>query len=564
MPDWKRYHVAIVAGTPLAEIANACELAWEWLDLTREERSARIRESIGNEASARWMLQALNFVRQRVMREFGIAPDDGARFGALFGAVRAGDGSPDQIAVVRRYDTAREIGDAVAAFFPAANAPSLADPDAQALATRVTELTAAIQACDVGRVTPVSMTALRTAIDVFDAAGRDLNGPVLREYAWWLSRAWWAAGRSALELGRNDEGREAFERAASSAERAGDAKCVEECRERLRDLAQHRMADFDSAAERELQALLIVKHPLGRAQALLRLAAETGAAGDKFEAERLAAEAAQALEESGYPDPENDVDAAIDQWIATASTSCSSTALVAQLCEVAQHWAGILRARFNDRVKTDAPAAARAEASLRAVGARANDFYEQAGHAEQSAAERFALWCPEAKPLEARHSVDESKLNTAQQLALLDALHEVRLACNAAPSEALLERVTDLIEQAEALGSRFHIAFAQLEYAYVLIALGRFAEVSTRTMAATRALLGDNNEARLSSFATGYERDLYLMSIQYQAQALVGQRQFEALLTLCEPVIRDIEAERARVNSPYQQSTFLACAYRAL
>ena len=557
MPDWKRYHAAIVAGSSMAEIANACETAWSWLDLTREARRARTTENIRSDNSARWMLQALNFVRLRLLRDAGIAADDAARFGALDEAVRAGRATTDEMALVGRYTAAIEIGDAAAALFPSARAPLTSDPDAEALVAHVTSLTAAIHGCDVGWATPLSLDALRAAIDTFDVAGRDWKGPAQRDHAWWLSRAWCAVARSALELGRNDEGRAALERAAASSARADDINSVEECEQRLRDLALQRVADFDSAAERELRALLVAQHSLGRVQALLRLARETSATGDKFEATRLAETAAQALSDSGYADPETDVDGAIEQWIATASHDCSGTALVARLCQVAEHWAAILGTRFSERINGNPQGAARAEACLREIGARANDFYEQAGHAEQSAAERFAVWYPEAQPPDVRHSVDDSKHKTERGAALLDALYALRSGCNDAATEVQVEQAADLLRQAEALGSRFHIACAHLEYAYVLIALKRFAEVPAHTLAAMRTLLGDN-EARLSAFTTGFERELYLTAIVYQARALGGQREFEALLTLCEPVIRDIESERARVNSPYQQSTFLA------
>ena len=91
----------------------------------------------------------------------------------------------------------------------------------------------------------------------------------------------------------------------------------------------------------------------------------------------------------------------------------------------------------------------------------------------------------------------------------------------------------------------------------MLIWLDRPADALPAVDAAQRTLLGERAPA-LAAFATGYERELYLTGIDLKARALANLRDHEALLALCEPVVRDIETERARVSSPYQQSAFLA------
>lgn len=58
MPDWKRFHAAMLAGTLQGELPNACELAWSWVDLAPDERRARVVDAIRTEAAARWLLQA--------------------------------------------------------------------------------------------------------------------------------------------------------------------------------------------------------------------------------------------------------------------------------------------------------------------------------------------------------------------------------------------------------------------------------------------------------------------------------------------------------------------------
>ena len=77
MPDWTRFHAATLAGTLQGEIPRACELAWSWLDLDTEERRRRVAGALFDEASARWMLQALPFVRRRLC---GTPASTGRRF----------------------------------------------------------------------------------------------------------------------------------------------------------------------------------------------------------------------------------------------------------------------------------------------------------------------------------------------------------------------------------------------------------------------------------------------------------------------------------------------------
>jgi hypothetical protein len=98
---------------------------------------------------------------------------------------------------------------------------------------------------------------------------------------------------------------------------------------------------------------------------------------------------------------------------------------------------------------------------------------------------------------------------------------------------------------------------ATLEEAHALLGLHRDAEALAAADLASRALL-DGRTASLSAFTTRYERELYLTAVDYKARALAATHDDEAILALCEPVVRDIEAERARVSSPYQQSAFLA------
>ena len=522
MTDWTRFHAAVLAGTLQGEIPKACELAWSWLDLPPDDRRDRTTEAIRNESQARWMMQALSFVRRRLIREAGVDPDDTPRLTQYFEALGAGRATAGDLDFVRRFDAAVAIDRTAAELFPGAKAPPApADPQKEKLVASVPALTVAIHGPDVGVVTPESLAKLHEAIDAFAAIGQGFAPDAAREHAWWMGIAWWAAGRGALELGRNDEGRAAFERSTTFYEQSGDQNAVEECRRLLRDLDLRRTADFDSAADRELRALLVRQDPLGRVAALTRLSRDVGSAGDRYEAGRLAELAARVLVDARYRDPERDFDAAADQWIATAAETCTGNAAFARLCQVAEAWAAILGARTSKRLNTDPEGSARAEQALREIATFAPKLFEEAGIAEDQAAARFAAWHSQTLPSEPRPNLDAALQRTAEINALDDDLQKLRNACNERASEALIAQAVDLRARAENLGSRVHLARAVLEQVYVLLALERFAEVPVLADLAVQTLLA-GQPARLGSFATGFERELYLMAINYKARALAA------------------------------------------
>ena len=558
-PDWSRFHGAMVSGTMQGEILSACERAWAWLELPAEDCARRIEDTIHSDVAARWQLQALPFVRHRLMHEAGIHPNDNAPRAALSDSVATGQASAAELELSRHLNATLAIDRLVTERFPdAVLPPASSDGQREALLGRTPALTEAMHACDVARATPQGLARLQAAIAVFDAAGSQAQGDIAREQAWWLGLAWWAAGRAALELGQQGAGRQAYEHAVAHYTQAADTQAAEDCRERLRDLAARRTGDFDTAAGRELSALLLRRDPLGRARALCRLVRETLATGDRFEAARLAEQAALVLAEAGYPDPESDFDKAAQQWVDSACPTCTGSALIAQLCEIAQHWAAILGARASQRMQDDPAASEHAELVLRRISPWAGELLNQADAAEQATAQRFALWCPpQTQPLPERHPAAPLPQGMAALSLLDDALVELRAACNEGADPAQIDEARALRASALKAGSRIHVTRAWLEEAYVLLALQRPAEAAEASRQALDGLLAGARPA-LSAFATGFERELYLTAISYQARALMAAQDHAAIIALCEPVIRDLEGERLRVSSPYQQSAFLA------
>ncbi|MBP8780820.1 MAG: hypothetical protein KBH33_14060, partial [Alicycliphilus sp.] len=200
-PDWSRFHGAMVSGTMQGEILSACERAWAWLELPAEDCARRIEDTIHSDVAARWQLQALPFVRHRLMHEAGIHPNDNAPRAALSDSVATGQASAAELELSRHLNATLAIDRLVTERFPdAVLPPASSDGQREALLARTPALTEAMHACDVARATPQGLARLQAAIAVFDAAGSQAQGDIAREQAWWLGLAWWAAGRAALEL----------------------------------------------------------------------------------------------------------------------------------------------------------------------------------------------------------------------------------------------------------------------------------------------------------------------------------------------------------------------------
>jgi CHAT domain-containing protein len=555
MPDWGRFHNAIVANTRPVALANACAQTWRWLDLAPEARTAAVSGAIRTESDARMTAEGLVLVRRRLWREAGCDPDNMMELQTALADAHSGRAGEAVSAAVRRVETTIALGSLVLERFPAA-APSGDGADLASLNAATPALSAAVEGTGTGVTTPDSLEALQHAIEVFTPIGQDFGLATKREHAWWMGLAWWAMGRGALELARHTEAQDAFARAASFYDAAGEDASAAACRQSAHGLALRLMADFDAATTPDLQQLLSQQDPMQRAATLTRLSREVGRAGDRFEAAELSEQAARLLDQLGFPDPEHTFDSALQQWIATAAET-RGTDVFARLCEVTECWAAVMGARTNLRMSRDPVGSARAERTLRGLAGLPAELTRQADLATQATLERLAVWDPGAIALMPSRSASPSDDAVMAPNDLDDALHALRVACNEGASDFQLTQAAALHARAEALGSRVHGARARIEHSYILLALDRHDEAIALAGSALQALL-DGKPARLGSFATGYERELYLMAITYKARALAALKDHRAILVECEPVIRDIEAERQRVSSPYQASAFLA------
>lgn len=193
-PDWGRFHAAIVSHQREGEILVACERAWAWLESPAEDCARRIADTIRNEEAVRWQLQALPFIRLRLLREAGMAPPTTAqcRWPVL---------TPWQRGRQRPPSCAVAPPGCLAGHRPAGGralsrrrTPAPLDVQPEELLARTPALTEAMHACDVARATPQGLARLQAAIAVFDAAGANASDDIAREQAWWLGLAWWPPG----------------------------------------------------------------------------------------------------------------------------------------------------------------------------------------------------------------------------------------------------------------------------------------------------------------------------------------------------------------------------------
>ncbi|MEO6994824.1 MAG: CHAT domain-containing protein, partial [Lacunisphaera sp.] len=150
---------------------------------------------------------------------------------------------------------------------------------------------------------------------------------------------------------------------------------------------------------------------------------------------------------------------------------------------------------------------------------------------------------------------------TDRMRAVDAAIEDVRDRCNErigteAPLDDLCVRLKAIEAEADSFHSPIYEAKVRLEEAYVLGHAGRAAEIPPVAREARRRLLA-GREPRLDSFTQSFERETYLRSFKCEVEACMMLQDAGGGLALCETVIRDFEAGRYRVGSPYRQSAVL-------
>lgn len=553
---WATLREALRAGAPGQRLLLACRNLREWIDLPAPDGARRLRAALGDEADARWLLQARPVVSTRLVREAlppGVPPTPEA-FGALDAAV--------QQELARRLGALQRIGDEAARLFPSAAAPTPPPaPAMDALAAAIPALQLAIRRCSREPGHPERLEALDAAIGAFAAAARTWPPPLPLDHAWWLGMARYELGRVALAAGDVPRARAAFVAGAADFDRAAVAEHAADLRQRVAAIDAGGRADFDALAAPPLRALLEPREPLARMDALADLASAAGDTGDGFEAARLARELAGALIAAGYADPQADVQQAVHAWVETAVAELQGDAVLERVSRIAKYWAVVLGARAGARLTGQDQAAATdadpAEDCLRDMGTLVMGLFVQSQAVSDEIGLELAEWFGTAAVADTGPGLPWGDGGLADGRAVDRGLERLRLACNAGPDEAQVTEARRLLAAAEGLGSRVHRVSALLELAYVLLALGRHAEVLEATAEALRVLI-PTGPASLDAVAVSHERELYLRAVQSEARARIGLGDRQGVLDLCERVIREIESQRVHVSTPYQQAAFLA------
>lgn len=545
MLDWTAFEAACGARERPAVLAAACADVWSWLVLDGDDATPLFEQAIANADSAHIMSQALDIVGRRVRRD------------AASGALTAGD-------AVARADAVRAMQQVVADRL--ATVAASEDEDRARLLTVTGEVSAALERAGGPFVDAAACDDLSRVAGVLAAAGESFGPVVAREHAWWMGLAQWGLASAAQTLGRFEAAYEAFEESARHYEDAGAAESAASSRAAAAALTHRLRGDVDAASMPDVLALLSDLPGVDRAGALARLSRQAGGTGDRFGAARLGEQVAAVLADEGYADPQPDIEAACQSWLDTAATGRHGADPFKRLCEVVEQWAIVLSTRLSERPGADDPGLRAAQHAFEAITTTfLAELTEHAESARRAATERLAEWDPDvaiapdgprAIDAAAGDEAPAAAADTAAMLAINDALYALRVACNNDPQPALLDEADRLLAQAEAMGSRVHAASALAERAYILGALGRHDDVPAAADAAIERLL-DGRPATLGSFTTGFERDLYLMAASYKARAAAARRDHAGILAACLPVVRDIEAERRRVNAPYQQSASL-------
>lgn len=555
MPDWSAFRAQMTAGSPPDALCRACELLWTCSALPVDTMRERMTANVPDAATCTRVQDALSLVRNRLWREHGVDPFDLPQRMTVVTAIAEDRASAADRSLIAALETVTAAAQCALERFPTGVA-SPPDADLAMLQASTPPLEAALQAIGLIAPQPAGVSALRSAIDAFAQASEHWAEPAATQRAWWLGLGWWTVSRAERQLGHGRAARDAMVRAADWYDLADEPGDAATCRDEVVDIETRFAADFDRAADRAARELLAPQAPLDRVRSLVRMIGAVGGAGDAFEAARVADDAAAALADLGYPDPEHAFDAAIDAWIATAARELRGKVLLARLGMIAQCWAQVLGAWTSARLVSDPAGSARAERTLRGVQALGVELGAQAKRANVELAQRLEVWMPRAVAALAPAERDDTGGQIAGCNELDDDLYRLRVACNEGASAGQVARADALQARAAALGSPLHVVRAIVEKMYVLLALERAAEVPPLADLAVQSMLGARAPA-LAAFGTGHERELYLTAIEYHARALAALRQHAALFALLAPVIDDIESERARVSSPYQQSAFL-------
>jgi CHAT domain-containing protein len=572
MPDWKRFRQTVQAGNQLAKQLQIIHQIEAWLELPVDNAVAAIRQDIGDEERACLLRNTLSVIRLKLQRDAKIpsGPEAQRHMQELFAAVDEGRASESDRSFAQRMVVSWQLSQALIETYPSLATPvSKAEAAQSRLREAISGIFAQIAAIPPTAIVPgsvklVHLTELRRILSEYRnlEAATDAHNPALPELYWHMGSAARMLANGSILLGRNSDGRDWYEKAADWFGKSGSPSEVDDCHRRADDLNSRLEGNLDSPTQHSLGDLLTAADPLSQAVALAELVNTRLSVDDFLEAGRYAENAADALDQAGFRDPlPMGLDAAFNTWIGTAAASAVGLAFERRILQVLTLYAAILNARCSASLHENPKRADQAYKMLRAMDPLTAHISAEAKSANDELEREWVVYFPEAAtaPTET-----DTVVSTPQQpmTALDDALLEVRQECNrrtaaGGSQEDLIATAIQLQSRAAALGMPLYEAKACLERAYVLGHLGRPAELLDASRQG-QALLLAGRLATLASLSQSVERELYLQALRYQAMAQAMMGDFATSFAICEETIRDIERIRYHVNSPFQQSAFLA------
>jgi CHAT domain-containing protein len=425
-----------------------------------------------------------------------------------------------------------------------------------------------------GMVTPNTIPQLKKVLSDFqdfaiNAQADNMGRP---DVLYFMGETAASLGSACALSGQNENALAWFERGGQWFDEAGDKKHATNCRTRGATLELKLTGDVDKAKQRILSGVIAKgerSEPLALAAALADLSRLMNSAGDGFEAGHAAEQAAAELVRLGFKDPESiGLDAAFDFWVDQACGMTSGQALFVLVNKVCDICLGIFAGRVAGNTVKDPARAARASEltlSMHAVTAKLNAETTAATSEIESA---LSAYFPQNKPIAPAPETarqDEQFAQIQQHVSEFDdMLFKLRQECDrrrtsGEPMDNLLGAAEMMEPMAASLQMAIFTAKVKLARSYILMAAGRFQD-SFDTAEEGRTTLLAGRPPRISSFADRFERALYMEAQDRKTRALMMLGDFAGGLKLSQETIADIESERYRVNSPYQQSAFLSSA----
>ena len=586
MIDWAQFREAIKAGLPNAEMLARLRRLEDWLELPPGGALAALEEELKT-TSPQPIWECVVLLNLKILREAGIP--SGAEFGPalqrLYEEVQQGTASEDRKKSAAQLAALWELRLALLQKDPTLSQPpspaAMAKMHLQQAGSALFKRLDAVE----NQTLPgtISVLAIKTYQDVLHdakalAASAEPGNGGLPDVLYMIGSAERTLAGCYAIVGRNSDALQSFAAAAEDFEKAGEPEKAEDCKHRASDLQTRLLGNLDVAAENPLADLnaaalgggsLTPPSPQAkweRIEELMKMTSIEGAAADTFAAAQNANAAAKALVELGYADPATcTAEAAMDSWLQTSVASFNGTALLRRASQVSMFYDSILGARLAPLFEKD-PATADTmlalQTELQKLSARMMLEGSAATADGQRALQRYFPPPPEVAQEKQEQPKVDFDANLDRMRTVDAALNENQKVCNqrAAAGESmddLLEAVEKLEAEADTLNSPVHEAKTRLGHAYILLQLGRGAELGPLAREARRRLLAGRTPS-LSSLPLTFERYYYLDSLKRETMGCIMTGDFEGALKLCEETIRDFETERYRVSSEYRQSALLS------